>query len=159
MLPASLALLAEAPAVDVLLLDLNLDARGVAAGIELIEHGYEKISPLQSGAALAQALKPRITPETRIYAVETYDQSLPFYLKRTLTLVNYSDEFALGQAAEPDKWIARTADFPAAWAAPGPAVAIIQPIHLQRISELGIEFDVIHRDPRRVAIGKPLGRP
>ena len=32
-----LAALAGSPAVDVLLLDLNLDARGVAAGIELIE--------------------------------------------------------------------------------------------------------------------------
>ncbi len=32
-----LAVLTEAPAVDVLLLDLTLDARGVAAGIELIE--------------------------------------------------------------------------------------------------------------------------
>ncbi len=32
-----LTLLGEAPAVDVLLLDLNLDARGAAAGIELIE--------------------------------------------------------------------------------------------------------------------------
>ncbi|MBL8525269.1 MAG: glycosyltransferase family 39 protein [Betaproteobacteria bacterium] len=131
---------------------------GTMIGIELIEHGYEKISPLQSGAALAEVLKPRITPQTRIYAVETYDQSLPFYLKRTLTLVNYSDEFALGQAAEPDKWIARTEDFPAAWAAPGPAVAIIQPIHLERMQKLGLEFDVIHRDPRRVAIFKPPSR-
>jgi 4-amino-4-deoxy-L-arabinose transferase-like glycosyltransferase len=127
---------------------------GTMVGIELIERGYEQISPLQSGAALAAALAPRITPDTRLYEVEIHDQSLPFYLKRTLTLVNYSDEFDLGQRIEPGKWIARVEDFPAAWEAPGNAVAIIQPGHLEKMRALGLNFDVIHRDPRRMAIIK-----
>ena len=79
---------------------------------------------------------------------------MPFYLKRTLTLVNYRDEFELGQQAEPGKSIARLEDFPAAWLAPGPAIAIIQPGHVEQMRALGLTFDIIHRDPRRVAIMK-----
>lgn len=128
---------------------------GTMIGIELIERGYEKISPLQSAANLAQSIQYFLKPETRMYAVEMYDQSLPFYLKRTLTLVNYVDEFELGEASEPDKWIKRLEDFPAAWSAPGPAIAIIQPGHIEKIKALGLSFEIIHRDPRRIAIQKP----
>ena len=31
-----------------------------------------------------------------------YDQTVPFYIGRTLTLVAYVDEFETGQKAEPD---------------------------------------------------------
>lgn len=129
-------------------------AGGSIVSIEFVEYGYEHISPLQSGAGMAAAIKPRITPETRLYSVDIYDQSLPFYLKRTLTLVNYSDEFAPGLKAEPEKSIARLADFPAAWQQPGAAVAIIQPGHLDKMRELGLSFEIIHSDPRRMAIIK-----
>ncbi len=157
---AALAIAAAALVAFVLLrferkwLGVMAMAAGTVVGTELIERGYEHISPLQSGAALAAELQPRISPETRLYAVQFYDQSLPFYLKRTLTLVNYVDEFELGQQAEPGKSIARLEDFPAAWLAPGPAIAIIQPGHVEQMRALGLAFDIIHRDPRRVAIMK-----
>lgn len=127
---------------------------GTMVGIELIERGYEKISPLQSSANLAQTIRPSLTPETRLYSVENYEQSLPFYLKRTLTLVNYIDEFELGETSEPEKWIKLIEDFPAAWNAPGPAIAIIPPDHADRMKALGLAFKIIHQDPRRMAIQK-----
>jgi len=127
---------------------------GTMIGVELIERGYEHISPLQSGANLAKSIRNSLKPETRLYAVETYDQSLPFYLRRTLTLVNYVDEFELGESSEPGKWISRIEDFPAAWSAPGPVIAIIQPGHLNKIKALGLDFEIIHQDPRRIAIRK-----
>ena len=127
---------------------------GTMVGIELIERGYEKISPLQASASLAQSIRPYLTPETRLYSVENYEQSLPFYLKRTLTLVNYVDEFELGETSEPEKWIKRLEDFSAVWKAPGPAIAIIPPDHADKMKTLGLAFEVIHQDPRRMAIRK-----
>jgi 4-amino-4-deoxy-L-arabinose transferase-like glycosyltransferase len=127
---------------------------GTIIGMELIERGYEKISPLQSSFALSESLKPHLTPQTRLYSVGNYEQSLPFYLKRTLTLVDYVDEFEMGQKSEPAKWIAKLSDFPVAWNAPGAAIAIIPPLDIDKIRALGIEFDVIHKDPRRAAIMK-----
>lgn len=127
---------------------------GTIIGIELIERGYEQISPLQSGFALSESVKQHLKTETRLYSVGNYEQSLPFYLKRTLTLVDYVDEFDMGQKSEPQKWIAKTSDFPAAWNAPGPAIAIIPPRDVDKMRALGIDFEVIHMDPRRAAIKK-----
>ena len=127
---------------------------GTIIGMELIERGYEKLSPLQSSFALAETIKPYVKPDTRLYSVGNYEQSLPFYLKRTLTLVDYVDEFEMGQNSEPEKWIAKLTDFPTAWNAPGAAIAIIPPGDVDKIRALGIDFDVIHTDPRRAAIMK-----
>ncbi len=135
-------------------LGVLLMAMGTIVGVEFIERGYEQISPLQSGANLAQSIRSFLKPETRLYAVEIYDQSLPFYLKRTLTLVNYVDEFELGETREPGNWIKRLEDFPAAWNAGGPAIAIIQPGDVEKMKLLGLSFEIIHQDPRRVAIRK-----
>jgi 4-amino-4-deoxy-L-arabinose transferase-like glycosyltransferase len=129
-------------------------AIGTMGGVEMIERGYDKISPLQSAHALAQSVRGNSGADARIYAVKHYEQGLPFYLGRTVTLVEYVDEFETGQKAEPQTFIARLADFPAQWHAPGEAVAIIQPFRLDEMKALGLEFTVIHRDPRRVAIKK-----
>ena len=51
---------------------------GTMIGVELIERGYEHISPLQSAANLAQSIRYFLKPETRLYSVENYEQSLPF---------------------------------------------------------------------------------
>ncbi len=136
-------------------LGLIIVSAAVLGMIELIERGYETISPLQSGHAVAASIESRMKPDTRLYAVKIYDQSLPFYLKRTLTLVEYVDEFEMGEKAEPQKFIPRLADFPAAWNALGPAIAIIQPGDIEAIRALGVAFEVIHKDAKRVAIQKP----
>lgn len=130
---------------------ISLGTVGLMKGIEL---GYEKISPLQSGYAVAQAIKGKLTPDTRLYAVKIWDQSAAFYLGRTLTLVAYEDEFALGQAQEPEKSIRDLNVFPHAWNAPGASIAIIQPGDVALLHDLGLHFDIIHQDPRRVAIRK-----
>ncbi len=126
----------------------------VITGIELIENGYERISPLQSGYGLAQSISKHVTPEARLYSVRIYDQSASFYLKRTFTLVEYVDEFEMGQKREPEKFIANMKNFPAAWNAPGVAIAIVQPNTIDEMKALGLNFDVIHQDQRRVAVKK-----
>jgi len=127
---------------------------GTLIGVELIERGYEKISPLQSGHDVANIIRAKLTPDTRLYAVQTYDQSLPFYLQRTFTLVDYVDEFEMGQKREPHKYIASINDFPAAWNKPGDSIALISPNDTDKFRKLGLQFDVIYQDPRRAVIMK-----
>ena len=135
-------------------LGLLVLAIGTVTTIKLIDRGYERISPLQSAFALSESVKPHLKPETRLYSVGNYEQSLPFYLKRTITLVDYVDEFEMGQKLEPQKWIAKTSDFAIAWNLPGPAIAIIPHGDVDKMQSLGLAFDVIHKDPRRAAIKK-----
>ena len=135
-------------------LGLLVLAIGTVTTIKLIDRGYERISPLQSAFALSESIQQHVKPETRLYSVGNYEQSLPFYLKRTLTLVDYVDEFEMGQKLEPQKWIAKTSDFAIAWNLPGPAIAIIPHGDVDKMQSLGLAFDVIHKDPRRAAIKK-----
>ena len=120
----------------------------------LIE-GYRVFSPRQSDREAARLMTPYVKPSTRLYSVRIYDQSLPFYLGRTLKLVAYVDEFETGIKAEPGINIDRLEDFPADWLRPGDAVAIIQPGTFEELQRQGLPMEVIHQDPKRVLVRKP----
>jgi len=122
--------------------------------VQRIDTGYETLSPMQSGYALAQSIKQKLTPETRLYSVDTYDQTLAFYLGRYSTLVDYVDEFEMGQNSEPGRNIPRLEDFPAVWGKAGAVIAIIPPQDVDKMRGLGLDFEVIHESPRRFAILK-----
>jgi 4-amino-4-deoxy-L-arabinose transferase-like glycosyltransferase len=132
---------------------------GVAAAsvmmVACLENGYEELSPKQSGKDAARVMAPLVKGETRLYSVGHYDQTLPFYLGRTLKLVNYVDEFETGQKAEPACCIARLEDFPPEWLRPGDALAIMQPGAFEKMKALGLPMQVLHDDPRRVLVRKP----
>ncbi|HUL56926.1 MAG TPA: glycosyltransferase family 39 protein [Usitatibacter sp.] len=123
--------------------------------IECLENGYEELSPRQSGITVAHAMAPLVTPSTRLYSVAHYDQTLPFYLGRTLKLVDYVDEFETGQKAEPGCCIARLEDLAPDWLRPGEALAIMQPGAFEKLKALGLPMQVLHDDPRRVIVRKP----
>jgi 4-amino-4-deoxy-L-arabinose transferase-like glycosyltransferase len=125
------------------------------AFVDLVEDGFVRLAPRQSGKDSAAVLRPHIGPATRLYAVEHYDQTLPFYLGRTFTLVNYVDEFALGLARQPHLAIATREAFLADWARPGEAVAIIQPGHYEAYLGHGLAMTLLARDERRALVKKP----
>ena len=116
---------------------------------------YQALSPRQSGRDVAAAMRPWLASQPRLYSVDYYDQTIPFYLGRTLTLVSYVDEFETGLAAEPGRSIPRLADFPAEWLRPGEALAIMQPRAFAQMKALGLPMQVLHDDPRRVLVRKP----
>jgi hypothetical protein len=123
--------------------------------IEGLEDAYEELAPRQSGLVVAEAMRPHLRAETRVYSVKMYDQTVPFYLRRPVTLVDYVDEFETGLKAEPGRSIPRIADFPAEWARAGDAMAIIQPDNYQALRAQGLPMQVLHEDPRRVLVRKP----
>jgi hypothetical protein len=53
-------------------------------------------------AKLALKMLPELKPDTPIYSVSTYEQSMTFYLRRTVTLVDYWDEFTFGLRQQPE---------------------------------------------------------
>jgi 4-amino-4-deoxy-L-arabinose transferase-like glycosyltransferase len=130
-------------------------ALGTVLTIDCIEDAYEELSPRQSGLAVAEKMRPWLTPATRVYSVGHYEQSVPFYIGRTVTLVEYFDEFAPGIQSEPARAIARVRDFPPEWLRPGEALAIMHPDLLQGLRAQGLPMQVLHQDPRRVLVRKP----
>jgi len=120
-----------------------------------LETGYGHLSPRQSGFEVAERMKPYLTPAIRVYSVRHYDQTIPFYIGRTVTLVDYVDEFETGEKAEPGLWIADPGAFAAQWQRPGDALAIMQPRAFEKNKAAGLPMQVLHEDPRRVLVRKP----
>ena len=132
-----------------------LVAVGTVAMIDCLEDAFEVMAPRQSGLVVAEKMRPLMHPDSRLYSVGIYDQTVPFYLRRTLTLVHYSDEFETGLKSQPDLRVETLAAFPAEWLRPGEALAIMQPDIYQSLRGQGLPMQLVHEDPRRVLVRKP----
>ena len=117
--------------------------------------GYETQSPQQSTYDIAEKIRPHLKPDTPIYNVGTYDQALPFYLQRTVTLVDYQDELALGIKQEPHKWIPTVNEFIGKWLQNESAIALMPTRVYQALQKEHLLMQVIADDGRRVIIKKP----
>ena len=125
------------------------------AVIECGENAYEKLTPRQSGMDLAQKIAPLLGPGTRLYFVGHYEQTVPFYLRRTIDMFDYQDEFELGQKNEA-RYALRTLDqFPPEWLRPGDALAIMQPGVYENLERQSLPMHVLYADPKRVLVRKP----
>jgi 4-amino-4-deoxy-L-arabinose transferase-like glycosyltransferase len=132
---------------------LSLAAGGLFAA-QIAVTGHETLSPANSGYHFAQKVQPHLKPESTLYCLEMYDQTLPFYLKRTCTLVAHQDELAFGLALEPDKWIADRAAFLASLANMSgrrDAIVIMQPDIYDQLRAQGVPLRLLARDTRRAA--------
>jgi 4-amino-4-deoxy-L-arabinose transferase-like glycosyltransferase len=122
---------------------------------QLVWMGYETRSPLQSSYDIAQKIRPHLKPDTPIYNIGYYDQPLPFYLQRTVTLVNFQDELALGIKQEPHKYIASVDEFIGTWLKQDDAIALMPNQVYQALTKEKLLMQVIANDGRRVIIKKP----
>ena len=95
---------------------------------------------------------PRDPP---FYSVASYDQSVPFYLGRPVTLVAYKDELAPGIAAEPEKYVGSVEEFLALWHDErGDAYAIMKPPLYEKLSGEGLPGRVLARDARWIIVAR-----
>jgi hypothetical protein len=89
-----------------------------------------------------------------VYQVRTYDQTLPFYLGRTTTLVAYRDELALGLDSEPGLGIATEAAWIPQWTALPQGYALIRLDDYAALAAQDVPMRVIARDLRRVFVAR-----
>jgi hypothetical protein len=83
-----------------------------------------------------------------------YDQTVPFYLGRTTTLVAYRDELALGIDAEPERQIPTLAQWIDTWLADSDGYAVLLPADYARLAADGLPMRVLARDTRRVIVSR-----
>ncbi len=112
---------------------------------------------LKSGAAVARAMAPFVDAATPVFSVRAYEQTLPFYLRRTIILVDYTDEFAFGEAHEPARWIPTLDAFAERWRQAPRAAAYMTRDTLVALRKRGLAMQVIYEDPRRLVAIKPQG--
>jgi len=117
--------------------------------------GGQALAPSYSAHDLARKVAPCNAADLPFYSVWDYDQTLPFYLNRTLTVVRDKGELEFGIGREPQKWIPDIDSFLARWQDDPAALAVIPAKHIRDLKERGMEMEEIARDPRRVVVKKP----
>lgn len=123
----------------------------LAAG-QLAMMGHDSLARASSAYYLAQEIRPWLKPGIPFYSVGTYEQTLPFYIRRTVTLVAFTDEMAYGLAQEPQLGLRDYAEFERAWRNGNYALAIMTPQTHAEFDKSGLPMQVIARDTRRVVI-------
>lgn len=117
--------------------------------------GYNTIAPERSSYILADAIKPMIKPGVPFYSVFCYEQTLPFYLKRTFTLVDFQDEMDFGIKMEPERWIPTVDLLAQRWSTQTEAYAIVPAQIFNILQQRGMAMKEIYRDEQYVVVSKP----
>ncbi len=120
-------------------------------------NGHETLAPSNSAYHIAQVIQAENRPDIPFYSVNTYDQTLQPYLKRTTTMVIYKDELAFGIAQEPEKFIADMASFVRIWNNQPAALALMDEGSYAQLSAQGLPMQLIAQDTRRIIVKKPSG--
>jgi hypothetical protein len=117
--------------------------------------GYNTVARERSAKHIAQAIRAEVKPSIPFYSVMTYEQTLPFYLKRTFTLVQYQDEMGFGIKQEPQRWVPTLDAFVPVWAAQPEALAIMPVYVYPQLQQLGLPMKIIFADTQHIVVKKP----
>ena len=130
---------------------------GSLLAIQLALSGMHVVDEHYSSERLVERItgeRLRFPRDAPFYSVAGYDQSVPFYLGRSITLVGYKDELAPGIAAEPEKYVASLDEFLARWREHGEAYAIMAPRLYEKLRIDGFPGRVLARDSRWVIVAR-----
>lgn len=122
---------------------------------QLVVVSEDALSPAHSTYHLVKQLPADATPAVPFYSVGSYEQTLPFHLKRTLTLVEFQDEMAFGLKQEPHLWIPTIKAFEPVWNAQPYALAVMGPEMYDQLKGAGLPMQLVARDTERVFVRTP----
>lgn len=122
----------------------------------LVMLGGAAFGPHFSTRALARAAAPYNRAGVPVYSVGGYQQTLPFYLRRTMILVGYKGELAFGidHARGPleGRYLRDLQAFAAVWRANDQGLAFVPRPVLPKVEALGIHYRIVAENPRWVAL-------
>jgi 4-amino-4-deoxy-L-arabinose transferase-like glycosyltransferase len=137
---------------------LGIGCGGLLA-TQLAITGHDALSPSQSAYGLARDIRPHLADDMPLFSVQTYDQTLPFYIKRAVTLVAFQGELAYGLEHEPWLSLPDMPSFEQAWRSRPSALAIMEPRTYAELQKSGLPMQILARDPRRIVVKKPDATP
>jgi 4-amino-4-deoxy-L-arabinose transferase-like glycosyltransferase len=112
------------------------------------------VAPVYSGAALYDQLPAALRQDVPVYSVRTYDQSLTFYLRHPVTLVEYRGELDFGQTLEPARSVATLAAFAPLWRDSGQALAVVEPKTYEQMRSAGFAMVMRASSPKTYIVSR-----
>ena len=113
---------------------------------------HETFGRERSGVDLVAPIESVLAPGMPIYSVRLLDHTLPFYLRRTMVMVEAPDELEFGTKREPEKWIPTLDGFVAAWQSGPRAVAVMSPETHALLLDRKVAMFPVAADSRRVVV-------
>jgi 4-amino-4-deoxy-L-arabinose transferase-like glycosyltransferase len=114
--------------------------------------GHETFGRSASGIDLVPPIRAVLRPGMPIYGVRMLDHTLPFYLQRTLVMVESPDELAFGVQQEPQKWLPTLAAFGERWRSGPPALALMSHATYAALRADALPMVTVAEDARRVVV-------
>nr|WP_298726679.1 glycosyltransferase family 39 protein [uncultured Steroidobacter sp.] len=128
-------------------------AVGAFLSVSLLFATIGQDGSLRSGRDLTASIPTELAARAPLFTLRTYDQSLPFYLRRTMVLVEYRGELDYGLQHEPDKSLDMDT-FQQRWRAAPEAVAIMSRRTYEELVNVGLPMRVLGTDRYRVAVSR-----
>jgi len=128
---------------------------GGLIAFQLVLTGHEALSPSMSAYHIAQQIKPHLRPGMPVYSVNGYDQTLDFYIGRTVTLVQFRDELDFGLKQEPQLAIDTVGEWMRIWPQQKYALALLDKEMYTRLAAANFPMQLVANDARRYVIKTP----
>jgi 4-amino-4-deoxy-L-arabinose transferase-like glycosyltransferase len=109
--------------------------------------------PLRSGQPLAAQIPAELAAHAPLFSVRTYDQTIPFYLQRTMFLVDTRGELEYGLQHAPGAAFDMPR-FEATWVQLPQGVAIMSHDTYAELCDRGLPMRLLGEDKRRVAVSR-----
>jgi len=129
-------------------------ALGCLIAAQLGTSGYNTIARERSAYLTADAIRPLIKADVPFYSIADYEQTLPFYLKRTFTLVAFKDEMGFGITQEPERYVKDVASFIKIWQQQPEAYAIMPLYIYPQLQSANLTMKTIYQDTQRIVVSK-----
>jgi 4-amino-4-deoxy-L-arabinose transferase-like glycosyltransferase len=132
-------------------------AAAAAGGLlftQLAVTGHDSLNYVTSAYHLAQKINPVLRPGVPFYSVRTYEQTLPFYIGRTLILVEFADELEYGLKQEPQLGVPTVTEFEKRWTSHEDAFAVMSWDTYRDLGQRSVPMEIVASDPRRVIVRK-----
>lgn len=117
--------------------------------------GYDGFGQIKGSKTIVEKIAAEIKPETEFFSVGVYDHTFPYYLRRTVWLVDVGGEFEFGKNAEPARWIPSKNAFILRWQAAPSAIAMIDAGSYNEMIEKKLPMKMVYQDSRRIVVVKP----
>ena len=117
--------------------------------------GHETLGRAVSGIDLVERVKASIPEKVNFYSVRLLDHTVPFYLGRTMIMVESPDELEFGVKQEPELWMPTLGAFITRWQEDQTAYAIMVPEQFDALKTQGFPMQEVDRDSRRVIVKHP----
>jgi 4-amino-4-deoxy-L-arabinose transferase-like glycosyltransferase len=117
--------------------------------------GHETLGRAVSGIDLVAQVKASVPEKANFYSIRILDHTVPFYLGRTMTMVEFPDELEFGVQQEPELWLPTLDAFIERWKEDQTAYALMVPEQYAELQKLNIPMQEVGRDSRRVIVKHP----